>query len=91
MPKERGSDEVATQLTTSPTGNTFQLLGPEIYLDRNSRPQISKVKHGPRRAEIEIVFFFFWLTTTENPRIGELLLEFFQIRRKREGFFEGGA
>lgn len=59
MPKERGSDEVATQLTTSPTGNTFQLLGPEIYLHRNSRPQISKVKHGPRRAEIEIVFFFF--------------------------------
>ena len=57
MPKERGSDEVPAQLTTSPTG-TFQLLGPEIYLDRNSRPQISKVKHGPRRAEIEIVFFF---------------------------------
>lgn len=56
MPKERGSDEVATQLTTHPVG-TFQLPGPEIYLDGNSRPQISKVKYGPRRAEIEIVFF----------------------------------
>jgi len=77
--ERRGSDEVATQLTIRPLG-TFQLLGPEIYLDGNSRPQISKVKHGPRRAEIEIVFFF--STTTENPRISELLLEFFQIRRK---------